>query len=275
MAELPELRILSRQMDHELAGRRVEQVLVNQEKCLNLPVEEFAGRLSGRTLAAATSYGKWLRLALEDGQVLLINPGMGADIRYHGPGQDWPEKYQFGVTLDGGAGFSVRFWWFGHVHLLAQEERASHKPTAGLGPDALSPEVTREWLAGLLRKGSRSAIKNVMLDQRRIAGIGNAYAHDVFFEARVHPLRVAGSLNEEEISRLYTAMVRVLERAIELGGVERDFYGKGGNEDSWGDLMIIGYKEGKPCPACGSSIEKIRTGSTSGFICPSCQPAAG
>lgn len=267
MAELPELRVLSRQMRQELAGVAIEWVEVRQEKCLNLPVDDFRHLLLGRVVEDVASYGKWLRLDLTGQAKLMVHPGMGADIRYRAPGATWPERYHFRAGLGGGSGFSVRFWWFGHLHALSPGE--SHAPSQSLGPEA--DAVGPDRLLALLRQHPRRSVKGIILDQRCMAGIGNAYAHDILFRARLHPRCRAGSLSDSEVTALHRAIVAVLERATALGGVEPDFYGRGGS--AWRELMVVGYREGRPCPACGAAIVKLRTGPTSTYICPHCQPA--
>jgi formamidopyrimidine-DNA glycosylase len=111
-----------------------------------------------------------------------------------------------------------------------------------------------------------------LLDQSRIAGIGNAYIHDILFMAGLHPLRKIDSLSDGEIPRLFQAIQDGLEVSIAKGGAayEVDLFGKKGGfqvED-----IQVGYREGQPCPRCATLIQKIKTGSTSSFICPSCQP---
>jgi formamidopyrimidine-DNA glycosylase len=97
------------------------------------------------------------------------------------------------------------------------------------------------------------------------------YAHDILFRARVHPLRPANSLSEQEVGVLWQAMRDEMQEAIALGGArwEKDLYGHEGRFDLAN--LLVGYKEGQPCPVCGTAIAKIKTGSTTGFICPSCQ----
>jgi formamidopyrimidine-DNA glycosylase len=111
-----------------------------------------------------------------------------------------------------------------------------------------------------------------LLNQSRIAGIGNAYIHDILFLARLHPLRQVNTLTAAEVDALAEAIHAGLQPSIDKGGAfyEVGLDGKKGGFTA--DDILIGYKEGKPCPVCGTQIEKIKTGSTSSFICPHCQP---
>ncbi|MCK4933916.1 formamidopyrimidine-DNA glycosylase, partial [Candidatus Bathyarchaeota archaeon] len=115
-------------------------------------------------------------------------------------------------------------------------------------------------------------IKNFILNQKNIAGIGNVYVQDILFNAKIHPKRKIPSLNDMEITNLYNSMKSVLKESIDHGSLayERDFYGNKGGYDM--KQFKIAYKPGKPCPLCGTEIEKIKTGATSSYICPQCQP---
>ncbi|HYF91069.1 MAG TPA: DNA-formamidopyrimidine glycosylase family protein [Symbiobacteriaceae bacterium] len=269
MAELPELTILQRQMHETLSGRSITLVEVLQEKCLNAPVDQAVSTLTGRRIAAVTRRGKWLYFHLQPELFLLLNLGMGADLWYSAPGAELPAKYQLRVVLDDGAGFTCGFWWFGYIRLLTGDELASFKETAKLGPSPL--EIPPADLTAIARKFPRSTVKSLILDQEKLSGIGNAYAHDVLWEARLHPQRKLGTLSDDELARYHGAIARVMNRAMEMGGLERDFFRAQGNIDNFQGLMLIGYKEGKPCPRCGTPIVKIKTGATAGFLCPACQ----
>ncbi|HYF79467.1 MAG TPA: DNA-formamidopyrimidine glycosylase family protein [Symbiobacteriaceae bacterium] len=269
MAELPELTILQQQMNQALSDRMITEVELLQEKCLNVPVAEAVALLTGRRVSAVSRRGKWLYLQLDAELYLLLNLGMGADLWHYAPGAERPAKYQIRIGLDDGSGFTCRFWWFGYVRLLTAAELPSFKETAKLGPSPL--EVSADEFAAIARRTPRSPVKSLIMDQEKLSGIGNAYAHDVLWEAGLHPQRKLGSLSDAELARYHRAIVTVMERAIALGGLETDFFRGQGNLQDAGRLFLIGYKEGKPCPRCGTAIVKIKTGSTAGFICPSCQ----
>jgi formamidopyrimidine-DNA glycosylase len=180
-----------------------------------------------------------------------------------------PEKYQAVFDFDDGRSLSIRFWWFGYIHYAPEGKLDKHTMTAKLGPNAIDvpKDVFREMLRG--RKGS---IKSFLLNQERIAGIGNAYIHDILFLARLHPNRRIGTLSDDEIDGLWQAIQDGLVPSMKKGGAfyERNLRGKRGRFVF--DDILIGYREGQPCPGCRGKIVKIKTGSTSTFICPKCQP---
>ncbi len=270
MPELPEIRLLARQMDEHLRGKKIVGIEVLQPKCLNVTQEAFEGALGGATIRSVCQRGKWM-LADTDGGWLLLNLGMGGEIllvdRAH-----MPEKYRLAFDFAGGSTLAINFWWFGYAHYAAPDGLAQHAPTAKLGPDAL--DVTRSDLAGLMR-GKRGNVKSIITDQAAMAGIGNAYVHDILFLARLHPRRVAASLSAEELDALFDAIHRGLEPSIAKGGAsyEKNLFGAPGGFTA--DDILVGYREGQPCPRCSTPIEKIKTGSTTSFICPRCQPELG
>lgn len=269
MPELPEIVHRAREFDAELTGRTIAAVEVTQPKCLNVPVDEFTGSLVGETIRGARYGGKWIIVPL-DGHTLLLSLGMGGEILLHAPEEPLPEKVVAVMALDDGSRLSFHFWWFGYIHVAANDRLGEHKMTAELGVDPLAPEFTVEKLAAMLA-GRRTRVKQLVLDQKFIAGIGNMYAHDVFFRARLHPDRPANSLTPVEVEALWRGIRETLQTAIDLGGSAHEvgLHGKGGAFTI--EHLLVGYKEGKPCPSCGTAVVKIKTGSTQGFICPRCQ----
>ncbi len=268
--ELPELTVLSAQMEKEIAGKRIREVEVVNPKCLNMPLEKFKKAIVGKTIESVENRGKWLFIRLNSKHFLLFNPGMGADVIHFKPSDTLPDKHQIKVTLQDGTGFTIRVWWFCYLHLVEQDKLGEHKLTGRLGVSPLDQEFTLGYFKQLLGK-NRGNIKSFLLDQKRVAGIGNVYIQDPLFEARIHPKRTIQSLTEKEIEAFYKSIRLVLKKSIILGGLayERDFYG---NKGGYGkDQYRVAYKPGQPCPACQTTVQKIKTGSTSSFICPKCQ----
>ena len=270
MPELPEILVLSRQMRLEVVGKEVAYVDVLQPKNLNMPVEEFVKTIVGRRIVSVEAKGKWLILKLSGEYFLLMNLGMGGDLLHFRPDDALPESYKFMLRFSDGSGFTINFWWFGYIHLVDGEGLKKHKMVGEIGLSPLEAESSLEHLRVLL-KGRKGNVKAFLIDQRNIAGIGNVSAQDILFKARLHPNRKINTLTEREVQDLYASIKEVLAKSVDKGGLayERDFYGKKGGFT--GDDFLVGYKEGKPCPACSTIIEKIKTGSTSTYICPKCQ----
>ncbi|MDP2871665.1 MAG: DNA-formamidopyrimidine glycosylase family protein [Bacillota bacterium] len=269
MPELPEITVLATQMTAELKGRTIGAVDVVQPKCLNVPAEEFARGMTGQMLGETRQRGKWLLTSLSGGGSLAINLGMGGDLYYHAPGVETTHPYQVRVAFGDGAALTARFWWFGHVHLVPPPGQGTHEPTAVLGPSPLG--LSAEEFERLAAGSRASGVKSFLLDQRKLAGVGNVYGQDPLWLARIHPLRKLGSLSTEELRALYAALRTVLETSIAKRGLqyERDLYGAAGGYGR--DDYAVAYREGEACPRCGAAIEKIKTGGTSSFVCPACQ----
>ena len=265
MPELPEIYVMARDMRKELVGRTFGDIEVLQPKCLNVSVDDFQAGLNGMEIRDVTPRGKWVRVALSDGWLLLCL-GMGGEIlltdRDH-----LPEKHRIIFDFRDGASLAVNFWWFGYAHYTPT--LADHKMTAELGPNAL--DLSLDEFRALL-DGRKGAIKTFLLDQKRVAGIGNVYVQDPLFKARIYPLRSIASLSDAEIAALWTALRETLQQSIDQGGSawEQNLYGAKGQWDQ--RFMHILHLEGQPCPVCGTIIENIKTGSTHTRVCPVCQP---
>jgi len=266
MPELPEITVLARQMKEELVDKAFTGIEVLQPKCLNVSEEAFVGALTGARLLDVTPRGKWILTETDRGW-LLLNLGMGGEILLV-TRETLPEKRRLVFDFDDDTCLAVNFWWFGYAHYLGPGELGDHAMTARLGPNAL--DLTLDQFKTLLR-GRRGRIKSFLLNQGRIAGIGNVYVQDPLFKARIHPLRPINTLSEDEIATLWRAIRETLQESIEHGGSawELNLYGEKGR---WGESFLqVGYREGQPCPTCGTAIRKIKTGSTSSFVCPQCQ----
>ena len=265
MPELPEITIFARDMNKELVGRTIVGIEVLQPKSLNGPEEDFRAALTGARILAVTPRGKWLQVETSRGW-LLLNLGMGGEILLASRDR-LPEKYRLVFDLADGAALVVNFWWFGQAHYV--KELDHHSLTAKLGPDVLS--LSLDEFHDLLR-GRRGGIKAFLLNQSRLAGIGNVYVQDPLFRARIHPLRSIETLSRNEIAALWQALCETLEESIDHGGSawELNLYGERGQWDR--SFYLVAYREGQPCPVCRTPVEKTRTGSTSSYICPSCQP---
>lgn len=267
MPELPEIASRASQMHAELLGKRISSIEVLQPKCLNIEPDDFIRALCNAVIDGVTHRGKWIFVSTDRG-FLLLNLGMGGELLLT-TRDALPEKYRLIFDFSDGSCLSVNFWWFGYAHFVQRNQLHLHEMSARLGPNAL--DLSAEDLSEILA-GQRGRLKAFLLDQSKIAGIGNAYIHDILFLAKLHPMRLLNSLTADEITRLAAAIDQGLRPSLEKGGAfyEVDLHGKKGGFTA--DDIIIGYREGTPCPICETPIQKIKTGSTSSFICPSCQP---
>jgi formamidopyrimidine-DNA glycosylase len=267
MPELPEIASRAREMKRALKGKTITDIEIVQPKCLNIPPAKLRSALKGARIEDVDYHGKWIFARTTKGY-LLLNLGMGGDLRLLDR-KSLPEKYQAVFDFDSGRSLSIRFWWFGYIHYAADDKLGKHTMTAKLGPNAI--DVSKDAFRAMLR-GRKGSVKSFFLNQERIAGIGNAYIHDILFLAKLHPNRKLDTLSDAEIDGLWQAIRDGLVPSMKKGGAfyERSLSGKRGRFVF--DDILVGYREGQPCPTCRTKIVKIKTGSTSTFICPKCQP---
>ena len=267
MPELPEIASRAREMNKALAGKTIKKIEVLQPKCLNVSVKRFKNALEGAELLDTSYHGKWLFTRTSKGY-LLINMGMGGELLLVDK-KSMPEKWRVAFHFKDGTTLAVNFWWFGYTHYAAENRLGRHEMTSKLGPNAI--DISLKEFRGLV-EGRRGAVKSFLLNQERIAGIGNAYVHDILFMAGLHPLRKLDTLTDDEVEALWYGIQNGLGLSLKKRGAfyERDLRGRRGGFKM--QDILIGYREGKPCPNCGGKIVKIRTGSTASFVCEKCQP---
>jgi formamidopyrimidine-DNA glycosylase len=223
----------------------------------------------GKSIGNAYSRSKWIFIPLLNDVLFLLSLGMGGDVILHEPGDALPDKYQVKLEFSDGSILTIRFWWFGYAHVLPVSQISEHTMTASLGLDPLDADEFSYDAFARLVSSKRTRIKLLLTDQKLISGIGNVYIQDILFRAGIHPDRKTSDITDDECRLLHKVIVENLSNAVSLGGLayERDLHGTNGRFSKF----LVGYREGKPCPVCGTTIEKIKTGSTASFICPHCQ----
>ena len=161
---------------------------------------------------------------------------------------------------------------FGTGDVLLGSDALSEFFASRLGVEPLSPDFTAEALRAQAR-GRRQPVKAFLLNQERVAGVGNIYADEALFRARIHPLRPVGTLKRPQIEALREAVVETLELGIDAKGASIDDYRHvDGVRGSFQDRFLVHTREGEPCPRCGTPIRKMRAAGRGTYICPRCQP---
>ena len=270
MAELPEITKYAKQMKETLRGKTIKYIELVQEKCANIPADEFQKRVKDAAITDVYHKGKWIITTLENGENILLSLGMGADIIYFENEAEIPAKYQIKLLFSDGSGYTARFWWFGKFLLVSNDELPADSNTKDIAIDPFDERFTFEYFCDLL-KGKRTQIKSFLMNQKNVGGIGNMYMHDILFKAVVHPQKKISDMNNDDINRLYHSILEVLNLSRDKGtfSYESDFFGQKGGFST--EDFLVGYKEDQPCPECNAAIISIKTGSTSTFICPTCQ----
>lgn len=275
MPELPEVETIRRQLEPELVGRRIESVEVLDER-LARPVSprEVERGCAGRRIEAVERRGKYLMLRLDGGRSLVMHLRMTGNLLLGDPREDI--RYLRAVfRLEGGA--SLLFTdarRFGTAVVLDDDDLEEYMaPRAGIEP--LSERLTAEEI-GALAEGRRAPLKSFLLVQSGIAGIGNIYADEALWYARVHPLRPAGDLDGTEVAALRGGIRKALRLGIRRQGATlRDYRGADGEPGSMQDEFRVYGRAGEPCDRCGTPIAKTRAGGRGTWYCPTCQRLGG
>jgi formamidopyrimidine-DNA glycosylase len=266
MPELPEVETIKNELLPYVIGRTVKGVDIFWGKMVRQPsVDEFRSRIIGRKITGLSRRGKYLFFHLSGGGVLVMHMKMTGSLLVN------PSDGRFTraiLYLDNGV--DLHFWdprKFG-VMWLAEDESAVDDM---LGPEPLESDFTPGVLAKLLHNRT-APVKPVLLDQSIIAGIGNMYADEALFEAKIHPLKPAGKLSREEIKRLHNAIRHVLQKALEKKGASvRNYIRPDGTLGTAHDEFNVAHGIGKSCPRCGTLIERIVVRGRGTYLCPRCQ----
>lgn len=274
MPELPEVETVRRDLEPHLVGQRVERVQVFWPSIVQgVDIEAFRQRIEGRTFTEVGRRGKYLCLALDDGQTLLLHLRMTGRLFYQSQDYEKTSKHLrlFFALADGGALYFEDARKFGVAALKRAGETSPLSGFEKLGIEPLSEEFTPARLFPLLQK-SRRPVKAFLLDQTKIAGIGNIYADEALFRANIYPLQRAKDCSMDEVARLCEGIQQVLNEAIEDGGTTfRDYVNGEGEKGNHQEHLYVYQREGQPCLACGTTIQKTTLIGRSTHFCPHCQ----
>jgi formamidopyrimidine-DNA glycosylase len=272
MPELPEVETVADDLRRQLIGRRFAGATITWPRTLAEPdAEALAARLHGREVLHVGRRGKYLIIALDSGESLIIHLRMTGRLaivpRDHPALSDSHVRAHFALA-DGHALVFTDARKFGRVWLVDDIARVTGK----LGPEPLDWTFTPELLGERLRD-RRTAMKALLLDQTVVAGLGNIYADEALFVAGIHPLRPAASLSDDEVGRLHAAIRFVLQESVEeRGTMLRDYRTPYGPDGAYQNRLRVYQQTGRPCPRCGTPIERIRVTQRSTHFCPRCQP---
>jgi formamidopyrimidine-DNA glycosylase len=270
MPELPEVEITRRGLARHLLGERVTDARVHERR-MRWPVPRgLARRLAGLRVQSLERRGKYLLFHLGAG-TLIVHLGMSGSLRLLPAGTPREKHDQFDLVL--GNGWMARLRdprRFGAV-LWQEGNPLRHALLAELGPEPLGPGFD----GGALHRATRNrsaAIKQVIMDSRAVAGVGNIYANEALFRAGIRPATPARRLSPARCQRLARAIRETLEDAIEAGGSSlRDFVGSDGNPGYFQQRCFVYGRAGEPCRRCGTPVRAVRQGSRSTYYCPRCQ----
>jgi formamidopyrimidine-DNA glycosylase len=274
MPELPEVESLKNSLAPLLAGRTILRAIVAEPRLRRRIARDFAPRVAGRRVEQIERRAKYLLIALCGDDVLMIHLGMSGslthrDASFSNDGLD-PVHDHVAFELDD----RTRLVYndprrFGLMKLVPAAKLAMAAELKGLGPEPTGPEFNADYLRGKAR-GRRVAIKNLLMDQRIVAGVGNIYASEVLFRAGVRPTRRAGRVRRDEIERIARFTPQVLGEAIGVGGTTFSDYLDGRGREGVFRPQVYD-RAGEPCPRCATALRQVVVGQRSSFFCPACQ----
>lgn len=287
MPELPEVETVCRQLEPELEGRRIERLEVLDARwCRPVPPAELEAAVSGARIERLGRRGKYLLLGLDGERTLVMHLRMTGNLvlvdgaakldpsegmrLYEGERSTSARHLRARFALDDGR----ELWFtdprrFGEAFLIDDADLEAR--FARLGIEPLSAEFTAEAL-GRRAAGRTAPLKSFLLDQSAIAGVGNIYADEALFRARLHPLSPAGSMRPEHHEALREAVIAALQAGIDGGGASIDDYRDGrGERGRMQDEFLVHTRQGEPCPRCGGPIARIVVAGRSTYCCPGCQ----
>ena len=288
MPELPEVETIRRQIEPEVAGRRIVSARILDERWTRPEAPEpIAAALGGRRIDSVGRRGKYLLLGLDDGSTLLMHlrmtgnlllaePGGGAEPHPFGmqrlyPAPTEPAYLKAELELDDGR--LLLFTdprRFGHASLLGRGELDPYLASR-IGIEPLGDDLTAAYI-GRIAEGRRVPLKSFLLDQKGIAGIGNIYADEALHRAELHPLSPAGSMRPEHWEALREGIVEALREGLRNGGASIDDYRDSrGEQGSMQDEFLVHTRAGEECPRCAERINRIVVGGRSTYFCPACQ----
>ena len=273
MPEMPEVEIIRRYLDTQVAGKTIMNLDIRLPRMIKWPdVEGFRALVTGRTIKGISRRGKYLLMELDNDSKVVFHLRMTGRLVYEPTGETSDHHARVIFHLQDGASLvygDTRT--LGTIHGLKPQELGMLKGLAEMGPEPLSAEFTAEYLDKTANQ-RKVAIKSFLLNQKYIGGIGNIYADEALFLARIHPLRPANSLTQAECSSLWESVNKVIAAGIADGGTTfRDYQNGEGGKGSHQEHLYVYGRKGEQCHNCGAVIERITVGGRGTHFCPKCQ----
>lgn len=269
MPEVPDLEAIRDFFNRRIVGQTVAKVDVLIPIVLRVPRDAFVRQMLGDTLGEVHRYGKFLLFSLASGRIMVINPMLTGRFSYVEPKVKRHARTAMMLTTENGQ--ELRYAdqrVMGRIYLTTPEELNTVPQFADMGPDVLDPALTLEVYKERLRKRG-GQIKGILVNAKFVAGVGNAYADEILWEARIHPYRKRTMISDEEQTALYNATHSVLQWA---GEVVAEKMTESLDYSEWRDHLRVHRRGGQPCPRCGTTISEITAGQRITSFCRQCQP---
>ena len=276
MPELPEVESLRRILARSAIGRSFAVTRIREPRLRRMLAPGFAQAIAGATIERVARRAKYLLLELSGGGVIIVHLGMSGSLTHRdagfADGTFDPRHDHVELLLDDG----TRLVYndprrFGLLKFVTRAELDRTAELSGIGPEPLGSEFNAEYLWRITRR-RKAAIKNMLMDQRIVAGVGNIYAAEILFRAGVRPTRPAGKVTRAETERIVAATPTILRAAIGSRGTTfRSYRDSRGQPGRFAAKLKVYDREGKPCLTCSTPIRNVTVGQRSSFYCPQCQ----
>ena len=276
MPELPEVESLRRILSRSAVGRTIVSARIGKLPLRRRVTPDFGAKIAGRTIERISRRAKYLMFELSGDSIILAHLGMSGSITHRGGGFDASGFDVKHDHLEFALDDASRLVYndprrFGMVRLISRDDLAVIAELKGIGPEPLSADFNADYLAGQAR-GKKVAIKNLIMDQKIVAGVGNIYASEILFHARVRPTRSAGRVKRAEIDLIAEFTPKVLRAAIGSGGTTfRSYRDSRGRPGAFSKRLMVYGREDEPCYVCGTAIRNVVLGQRASFYCPKCQ----
>jgi len=274
MPELPEVETIRRRLAPRLTGKKIHRVRVRRgSRLLRDTVGEVALKkaLEGDAIAALGRRGKYLLLALESGNFLVVHLGMTGALYLRPKNAKPPPHTHLRLEFEDAELMLVDPRTFGRVFLVRGGELDSHPALSKLGPEPLDRSFTAREL-GLALSRRKAPLKAALLDQRAVAGLGNIYADEACYRAGLSPLGPASRLSAGEVKKLHRAIRETLTEAIKFKGTTiRDYRWDAGRSGDFAKRLLVYGRAGLTCRRCGKAINRVVLQGRSAHFCPGCQ----
>lgn len=273
MPELPEVETIKRVIEPQIQGLVIKKVTVRRPEVVAYPdADTFCKTLTGQVISEMARRGKFLMILLTDGDRIILHLRMTGGLLL--TPSDYPEEKHTHIVFSLNNGMELRFSdmrRFGRFWLIGKDEADTYSGTHKLGIEPLTEAVTFEYLHTHFGKRKKT-VKECLLDQSVIAGIGNIYSDEILFTAKIHPARAASSLSEKEWKTLAAVIPERISYYIETNKISAEEYlqTKGRDYRNTPFLQVYG-QAGKPCPKCGETLCRMVIGGRSSVYCPACQ----
>jgi len=277
MPELPEVETIRGQLNKLLTGKKIKKVQISLPKMVKLTLAEFKKIVISAKINCVARRAKILIFELSNDWSLLVHLKMSGRLIFRKKGEALKEQdikwnhliYDF---QDGSQLFHNDLRQFGYVKAMKTDELAEFFEKEKLGPEPLEKDFTLDDFSAILTKRPKAKIKQFLMDQQNLAGIGNIYSDEILFFALVHPLRKVGGLKQQEIKKIFEGIKKILPEAYKFrGSSNNDYLDAFGKKGDYVPRLKVYGREGEKCKNCGGIIQRLKIGGRSAHFCPACQ----